>query len=109
MTKKVLLGIALFDLTALNAFVLYRYGMLGFLQGVTANLAAISVLFDLAIALSLIGVWMWNDARDRGISPIPYVAATVFLGSMSPLTYLLRTSADSASEPVSARLAPTAR
>lgn len=109
MTKKVLLGIALLDLTALNAVVVYRYGMLGFLQGATANLAAIAVLFDLAIALSLIGVWMWSDARDRGISPIPYVVATLFLGSMSPLTYLLRTSADGESEPVSTRLAPTAR
>jgi hypothetical protein len=33
---------------------------------------------------------MWNDARDRGVSPIPYVLLTLTAGSVGPLLYLIR-------------------
>ena len=31
---------------------------------------------DLSIALSLVMLWMWQDARERGVSVIPYVLLT---------------------------------
>ena len=48
---------------------------------------------DLVIALSLIIGWMWQDARKRGVSAIPYVLLTLGFGSVGPLLYLLRRDA----------------
>lgn len=96
MTKRQwLVGIVLFGFALLNAYVVYQFGYSGFVELVTANAATVALLVDLTIALSLIAVWMWNDARDRGISPLPYLALTLLLGSIGPLAYLLRTGAGS--------------
>ena len=46
---------------------------------------------------------MWNDAKARGISPIPYLVVSLFLGSVGPLAYLLR--ALGRPEPVATRRA----
>ena len=43
----------------------------------------------IAIALSLIIAWMWQDARERGVSAMPYVLLTLGFGSVGPLLYLL--------------------
>jgi hypothetical protein len=102
MTKRQwLLAFVLFDFSVLNVAVVYQYGYAGFLELATANLATIAVLVDLTIALSLVAVWMWNDARDRGISPLPYLAVTLVLGSIGPLIYLIRTGASTESEAAS--------
>lgn len=90
--KQWLLAIVLFGFSLLNAYVLYQYGYSGFVELATANAATIAVLVDLTIALSLVAVWMWNDAKKRGISALPYLAVTLVLGSIGPLIYLLRTS-----------------
>jgi hypothetical protein len=90
--KQWLLAVVLADFSALNAYVLYQYGYGGFVELATANLATIAVLVDLTIALSLIAVWMWNDAKARGITALPYLALTMVLGSIGPLLYLLRTA-----------------
>ncbi len=49
---------------------------------------------DLVIALGLVLVWLWRDARSRGKSPYPWVIATLFFGSFSPLAYLFFRSQD---------------
>ena len=55
----------------------------------TANPWIIQASVDLVLALSLVCVWMWNDARSRGRNPLPWVVATLLTGSIAPLTYLL--------------------
>jgi hypothetical protein len=106
MTKKQwLLAIVLVDFSALTAYAVYQIGYSGFVEALTANIGTITAMVDLTIALSLIAVWMWNDAKARGISALPYLGLTLVLGSVGPLLYLLRTSrrAEVASAP--ARLA----
>jgi hypothetical protein len=56
---------------------------------------------DLVIALSLVTVWMWGDARRRGRSAIPYVLMTLALGSAGPLLDLL--TREEEAEPAPAR------
>lgn len=41
------------------------------------------------MALVLATGWLRLDARARGLNPWPWVLATPFLGSISPLTYLV--------------------
>jgi hypothetical protein len=83
------IGLVLLAFADLNAYVIWRYGYLGFWQLVTANAATIAAVVDLTIALALVAVWMWRDARRRGVSPLPYMALTATLGSIGPLAYLV--------------------
>jgi hypothetical protein len=88
--KKIFLGIVLADFTALTGYAVYLHGYAGFFELITANLATVTVFVDLCIALSLVAVWMWRDARDRGLSAVPYLLLTLALGSIGPLLYLIR-------------------
>ena len=47
-----------------------------------------------------------GDARDRGVSPLPYLVLTALFGSVGPLAYLIRRDAE---EPLPARLAAGVR
>src|SRR5262245_6496359 len=92
MTKKQwLLAFVLFGFSVLNVYVMSQYGVGDVVALLTANAVTVLALVDLTISLSLIVVWMWNDAKDRGISALPYAVVTMFLGSIGPLIYLLRT------------------
>lgn len=50
----------------------------------------IQVCFDLVLALSVCAYFIYRDAKQRGIAPLPYVALTLGTGSFGPLLYLLR-------------------
>ena len=75
---------------ALSAYAVSLHGYVGVFEAVTANAATTTAFADLVIALSLIVVWMWQDARTRGVSVLPYVLITLVLGSAGPLLYLIR-------------------
>jgi hypothetical protein len=47
------------------------------------------VFTDLVILGVLACIWMVKDAPAQGLSPWPFVAVTVVLGSFGPLGYLL--------------------
>jgi uncharacterized protein DUF2834 len=86
---RIALGAVLFAFADLNAYVVWKYGYVGFLQLVMANAATIAAVVDMTIALSLVAVWLFRDAKARGISPLPYLALTATLGSIGPLLYLI--------------------
>lgn len=88
--KQIALGVVLFDFLALTAYAVAQYGFVGVFEQAAANAATLTLFADLGIALSLVMAWMWQDARQRGISPIPYVLITFALGSVGPLLYLIR-------------------
>jgi hypothetical protein len=100
--KEWLLAIVLVDFIALTLFAVFQMGFVGLFETMTMNIGTILLTVDLTIALSLIGVWMWNDARDRGISPLPYLGLMLISGSVGPLLYLLRTARRA--EPAAARV-----
>jgi hypothetical protein len=78
------------DFSALTAYTTIQYGVAGLIEMALANAVTITLSVDLVIALSLITAWMWRDARDRGVAPLPYVVLTFTLGSIGPLLYLVR-------------------
>jgi hypothetical protein len=75
---------------ALTVVPLYQHGYLGIFTLLLANSATIQVSVDLVIALALLAIWIWSDARERGISPLPYLVITVLAGSFGPLLYFFR-------------------
>jgi len=100
--KRLGLGIVLADFAALNVYVVAKYGYAGFFELALANGATIAVLVDLVIALSLVTVWMWRDARDSGRAFLPYAILTLLFGSIGPLAYLIGGS-ETAPAPVNSR------
>ena len=82
--KKILLAVVLADFVAITVWGVSQVGLLGLFQGMIAGPAAIVASADLVIALGLVMVWMYGDARARGVSPVPYLILTVALGSVGP-------------------------
>jgi hypothetical protein len=88
--KQLGLEAVLIGFLGLNAYVIYQYGYIGFLEQALTNTATVAVFVDLTIALSLVLLWLWQDARERGVSVLPYIVLTFVLGSVGPLLYLIR-------------------
>lgn len=88
-TTRIGIGLVFLAFADLNVYVLWQHGYVGFWQAVIASSATILPVVDLTIALCLVTVWMWRDARRRGISLLPYLALTATLGSIGPLLYLV--------------------
>ena len=74
---------------ALTAAALWHHGYWGIFAPQLQSLAGGQVLADLVIALVLVLVWLYRDARSQGRNPWPWVVATLTLGSFGPLVYLL--------------------
>ena len=106
--KQIVTGLVLADFVALTAYAVWQHGYLAFLDVAAMNAITVQVSVDLVIALSLVTLWMWNDARARGVSPLPYVVVTLFLGSIGPLLYLFRRFGDEPAHESAVRI-PQAR
>ncbi|MBI3245208.1 MAG: DUF2834 domain-containing protein [Deltaproteobacteria bacterium] len=89
-TKQLGVEAILLGFSAFTAYALYHHGYIGLFEQALANAATIQVFLDLTIALSVVMLWMWQDARKQGISPLPYIVLTLTLGSIGPLLYLVR-------------------
>ena len=110
---KIVTAFVFVDFLALNVYLIATFGYLGayaeILKVATENLGATLIAVDLCIALGMAMVWMWNDAKARGVAVVPYLVAGLFLGSVGPLAYLLRALGHPASERASTPLAAVAR
>jgi hypothetical protein len=90
MNKRVLL-----PLLALLAFVGWSIWLVGgdsyfgFLYLARDEPWAAQMLTDLAVACFLVSSWMIRDARIHRLPVAPYLIATLFLGSIGPLAYLV--------------------
>jgi hypothetical protein len=101
--KKVALFFVLADFTAYSLWVAANGGGVSEVFGLFAvNPWIGQVTLDLVIALSFVSVWIWRDATAHGRNPLPWIIATVFTGSIAPLTYFVFRPSD-ASEPLAHR------
>lgn len=91
-----LLIVMLLALGALTAMALAHHGYIGIFTQQFQTWAGMQVLADLVIALTLVMMWMWRDARATGRNVWPWFFATLALGSFGPLLYLLTRKAPSA-------------
>ncbi|MCB1691173.1 MAG: DUF2834 domain-containing protein [Pseudomonadales bacterium] len=87
--QRTLIVITLVLFSVLTGAALWYHGYLGILAPHFKTFGAGQVLADLVIALTLVMVWMWNDARNSGRNVWPFLLITLFLGSFGPLLYLL--------------------
>jgi hypothetical protein len=87
--RRIVLGIVLASFTALTAYAIERHGLAGSLALCFANAATMALFADACIALGLIVMWMWDDARAQGRAWLPYALLTLAFGSVGPLLYLV--------------------
>jgi hypothetical protein len=71
------------------------FGYIGLIQHELSTYAGMQVLLDLVIALVLVLVWMYRDAKKIGRSFLPWLVLTLIAGSFGPLLYLLSRSPNS--------------
>lgn len=87
--QRILLTITLILFGALSAVALWQHGLWGIIAPLFQSFGAAQVFADLLIALVMVMVWMWHDARTTGRNVWPWIVATLALGSFGPLVYLL--------------------
>lgn len=87
--QRTLLVITLILFGTLTAAGLWQDGISGIVAPHFQSFAGGQVFADLVIALSLVIVWIWHDAKAQDRNPWPWIIATLALGSFGPLVYLL--------------------
>ena len=88
--KQIGLSLTLLVFGGVEAYAVWQVGYVGVFEQALGSVGATLGFVDLCIALGLVTVWLVRDARDRGISPVPYMVLTLALGSVGPLFYLVR-------------------
>ncbi len=88
--KQVGAEVILIAFSVFTLYAVYQHGYVGLFEQALANAATVQVFLDLTIALSLVILWMWQDAQKQDIAPLPYILLTLTLGSIGPLLYLVR-------------------
>jgi hypothetical protein len=74
---------------ALTAAALWQHGYWGILAPHFQSFGGGQVFADLVIALTLVMVWMWRDAKATGRNVWPWLVLTLAFGSFGPLIYLV--------------------
>jgi len=89
MTRKLVLASILTVFTLWSTWISLDQGYWGFLDVAFEGRWGSQVFLDLCIAITIAWGGLRRDAARLGISAWPYLIATPFLGSISPLAYLL--------------------
>lgn len=63
--KKTLLALALVALGGVTATALWHDGLVGIFAAITHSFGSMQIFADLVVALTLVMVWMWRDAKTR--------------------------------------------
>ncbi len=87
--QRAILWIILVLFGALTVAALLEHGYMGIIGPHFESLAGGQVFADLVIALLIILVWLWRDAKQRGRNPWPWTLITLVMGSFGPLLYLV--------------------
>ena len=80
--------ILLIPFLALTAYAISQVGYVGIFDYQRHSPAGWQVIVDLVIAIVLILLWLIPNAKAAGRNPWPFVAISIFLGSIGPLLYL---------------------
>ncbi len=82
----------------LTGLAVWHDGITGIFGSIISSYGSAQIYIDLFIALVLIMIWMWHDAKATGRNPWPWIIATLAVGSFGPLVYLLTRKSNAAAE-----------
>ncbi len=95
--KTILIAAVLVDFLALTAWAIANASWAALAEMLSSPLG-IQVAVDLCIALTFASVWIWRDAKSRGLNPVPWIVLTWMTGSPGPLAYAIRRELAAADE-----------
>ena len=87
--NKPLLILALLVLGAITAGAVWMEGLSGIFSAISHSYGSLQIFADLVIALALVMVWMWRDAKNTGRNVWPWIVVTLVAGSFGPLLYFI--------------------
>ena len=87
--KRTLLVIVLAAFLVLTGIAIWQHSYFGIFQTQFETSTGLQVLVDLTIALVLILLWLWNDAKAAGRNPIPWTILIMITGTIGALVYLI--------------------
>ena len=87
--QRTLILVTLVLFGALTAAALWQHCYWGIFEPHTKSFGGAQVFVDLLIALTLVLVWMWRDAKASGRNIWPWIVLTLAAGAFGPLLYLL--------------------
>lgn len=89
--KKFIVGITCIEFAIFTLYAVAQIESLTvLLNAFTGDWMVMQVFFDLLLCLAFISVWTWQDARSKGVNPIPYMFLYWTIGSIGVMIYLLR-------------------
>jgi hypothetical protein len=88
MNMRTLAILMLIPFSALSLYAIWDVGYWGIFDYHRHSSAGWQVFTDLVVALVLVLTWLIPEAKKAGKNPWPWVALTLFLGSIGPLLYL---------------------
>jgi hypothetical protein len=97
---RIILGVVIVDFAILTSFALWNHGYWGIIAPHFQSFGAAQVFADLVIALSLIMLWMWRDAKANSRNAWPWLVLTLVAGSFGPLLYLFTRRESAAASPL---------
>jgi hypothetical protein len=90
MTKNLAIALVVFvSFTVFTAWVGVEHGPLGFVTLALEGGWGLQMLLDVGISLVIASFWIVPDARRHGINPWPFLLASVGLGSIAALAYVV--------------------
>jgi hypothetical protein len=87
--KQSFLKFALITLGGITAVALWQGGLVGIFAAISHSYGSMQIFADLVIALTLVMVWIWRDAKNTGRNAWPWIVVTLVAGSFGPLLYLI--------------------
>jgi hypothetical protein len=89
MNNRLVATLVLVPFLAFSLWVVAAYGMTGLFDVLGREPWAVQLLLDLAITSAFSAHWMIRDARASGRNPWPFVLATLPVGSIAVLVYIV--------------------
>lgn len=89
MTKQKLAMAVFFVFLVWSGYLSIGYNYFDFIKAALSNGPSLQVATDLGIALSMILIVIYQDAKRSDRRFWPYMIITLFLGSFGPLLYLI--------------------
>ena len=88
-SRRTIALVMLIPFLALTVYAVTQVGYLGIFEYHIHSPAGWQVFVDLVIALLVVMLWLFPEARRNGRNPWPWFVGTLFLGSIAPLLYLV--------------------
>jgi hypothetical protein len=87
--NKPLLILALIALGVITAVAIWQDGFIEIFAAIAHSYGSMQIFADLVIAMTLVLVWMWRDAKNTGRNIWPWIGITLVSGSFGPLLYFI--------------------